>query len=180
MLGGVIALVALGLHGSLYLILKTEGDLERRARSIASYLWPALLVVTLIGLPATVIARPSSLHNYVDHPIAFLVPLFVIASLLTMLIATRKRIGLLAFLGSCAYLAAMLGGAAAGLFPVLLPTVGDNGRDLTIALAAAGPHTLHVGLVWWTLGMMLATMYFCIVYWLFRGKVPTQLDGYGH
>jgi cytochrome d ubiquinol oxidase subunit II len=179
-LGGVIALVALALHGSLYLALKTEGDLERRARSIASYLWPVLLVVTLIGLPATVIARPSSLHNYVNHPIAFLVPLAVLASLGTILVATRKRMGLLAFLGSCTYLAAMLGGAAAGLFPVLLPTVGNEGRDLTIALAAAGPHTLHVGLVWWTLGMILATMYFCIVYWLFRGKVPTQLDGYGH
>jgi cytochrome d ubiquinol oxidase subunit II len=179
-LGGVIALVALALHGSLYLDLKTEGDLERRARSIASYLWPVLLVVTLIGLPATVIARPSSLHNYVNHPIAFLVPLAVLASLGTILVATRKRMGLLAFLGSCTYLAAMLGGAAAGLFPVLLPTVGNEGRDLTIALAAAGPHTLHVGLVWWTLGMILATMYFCTVYWLFRGKVPTQLDGYGH
>ena len=179
-LGGVIALVALALHGSLYLDLKTEGDLERRARSIASYLWPVLLVVTLIGLPATVIARPSSLHNYVNHPIAFLVPLAVLASLGTILVATRKRMGLLAFLGSCTYLAAMLGGAAAGPFPVLLPTVGNEGRDLTIALAAAGPHTLHVGLVWWTLGMILATMYFCTVYWLFRGKVPTQLDGYGH
>jgi cytochrome d ubiquinol oxidase subunit II len=179
-LGGVIALVALGLHGSLYLVLKTEGDLERRARAAASYLFPVLLVVTLIGLPATVIARPSSLHNYVDQPIAFLVPLIVIASLVTILIATRKGIGLAAFLGSCTYLAAMLGGAAVGLFPVLLPSVGNNGRDLTIALAAAGPHTLRVGLVWWTLGMILATMYFCIVYWLFRGKVPLQSDGYGH
>jgi len=179
-LGGVIALVALGLHGSLYLVLKTEGDLERRARLIASCLWPVLLLVTAVGLPATIIARPSSLHNYVNHPIAFLAPLVVIVSLLAILIATRKRSGLLAFLGSCAYLAAMLGGAAAGLFPVLLPTVGTNGRDLTIALAAAGTHTLHIGLVWWSLGMALATMYFCIVYWLFRGKVPAQLDGYGH
>jgi len=33
-------------------------------------------------------------------------------------------------------------------------TVGNEGRDLTIELAAAGPHTLHVGLVWWTLGIL--------------------------
>jgi cytochrome d ubiquinol oxidase subunit II len=179
-LGGVIALVALGLHGSLYLALKTEGGLEQQARAAASYLWPVLLLVTLIGLPATVIARPSSLHNYVHHPIAFIVPLVVMLSLVAILIATRRRMTLVAFLGSCTYLAAMLGGAAAGLFPVLLPTVGTDGRDLTIALAAAGPHTLRIGLVWWTLGMLLATMYFSIVYWLFRGKVPTQPDGYGH
>ena len=104
----------------------------------------------------------------------------VVASLATILIATRKRSELTAFLGSCTYLAAMLGGAAAGLFPVLLPTVGNDGRDITIALAANGNHTLQVGLVWWSVGMALAVMYFCVVYWLFRGKVPHDLDGYGH
>jgi cytochrome d ubiquinol oxidase subunit II len=179
-LGGVIALVALALHGGLYLALKTEGELERRARKAASILWPVLVLVTLAGLPATVIARPESLHNYVQFPMAFLIPIAVLASLATILLATRKRFVLAAFLGSCAYLVAMLVGAAAGLFPALLPSVGRDGRDITIALAQAGPHTLHVGLVWWTLGMLLAILYFCTVYWLFRGKVATQADGYGH
>jgi cytochrome d ubiquinol oxidase subunit II len=63
---------------------------------------------------------------------------------------------------------------------VLLPTVGTDGRDITIALALAGSHTLHVGLVWWTLGILLATMYFVVIHWLFRGKVARQADGYGH
>lgn len=179
-LGGVLALIALGLHGSLYLALKTEGDLERRARAIASKLLPVVVILTLISLPATVIARPHSLQNYLTYRIAFLVPVVVIASLATVLIAIRKHSGIAAFLGSCIYLAAMLAGAAAGLFPALLPTVGNDGRDITIALAIAGPHTLRVGLVWWTLGMLLALMYFCVVYWLFRGKVPQQSDGYGH
>jgi cytochrome d ubiquinol oxidase subunit II len=74
----------------------------------------------------------------------------------------------------------MLGGAAAGLFPALLPSVGSQGQDLTIARAVAGPHTLRVGLVWWTLGILLALLYFGIVYWLFRGKVSQQEEGYGH
>jgi cytochrome d ubiquinol oxidase subunit II len=179
-LGGVLALIALGLHGALYLDLKTEGDLQQRARSVATKLWPVVLVLTLVSLPATVVARSHSLQNYLTYPIAFLVPAVVIASLATIFIAARKRSELLAFLGSCVYLAAMLVGAAAGLFPVLLPTVGTNGRDITIALAMAGPHTLHVGVAWWTFGMLLAAMYFCVVYWLFRGKVPLQSDGYGH
>jgi cytochrome d ubiquinol oxidase subunit II len=74
----------------------------------------------------------------------------------------------------------MLTGAAAGLYPVLLPAVGSQGHDITTALAVAGPHTLQVGLIWWTLGIMLALVYFAVVYWLFRGKVSTQSDGYGH
>ncbi len=178
--GGVLALLALGLHGALYLALKTEDGLERRARACARRLWPAVLVVTLISLPATVIARPNSLDNYRTHPIAFLVPVLVVASLVASFIFVRHRSTLPGFLASCVYLAAMLVGAAAGLFPVLLPSIGGAGPDLTITNCLAGPHTLRVGIVWWTFGIMLAIMYFCITYWLFRGKVAKHAEGYGH
>ena len=104
----------------------------------------------------------------------------MLASLAVVLLAARRRSNFAAFLGSSAYLATMMVGAVVGLFPVLLPTVGAGGRDITIPLALAGPHTLRVGLVWWTLGILLATMYFVIIHWLFRGKVPRHADGYGH
>jgi len=178
--GGVLALVALGVHGALYLSLKTENDLEARARGVAMKAWPALLLLTVVSLPATVLARPNSLQNYMAHPVSFLLPCVVLASLVAIFRAARRRSVLAAFLGSCFYLSAMLAGAAAGLFPALLPTVGTDGRDITIALALAGPHTLRVGLVWWSFGMLLALMYFAIVYWLFRGKVPQSAEGYGH
>src|SRR4051812_656897 len=38
-LSGVLALVALTVHGALYVVVKTEGDLNMRARKIASLLW---------------------------------------------------------------------------------------------------------------------------------------------
>jgi cytochrome d ubiquinol oxidase subunit II len=178
--GAVLALLALALHGSLYLAMKTEGDIEQRARGWALKLWPAVLVVTLLSLPATVLARPNSLENYRTHPMAFLAPLLVVVGLAVILLAVRRRANLTAFLGSCLYLAAMLAGAAAGLFPALLPAVGSEGQDITVTRALAGPHTLRVGLVWWSIGMLLALVYFAIVYWLFRGKVSQQAEGYGH
>jgi len=91
-----------------------------------------------------------------------------------------SRSRLKSFLGSCLFLSSMLVGAALGLFPVLLPSVGTAGHDLTIASAISGPHTLRVGLIWWSFGMLLALMYFGIVYWLFRGKVSEHAEGYGH
>ena len=176
-LGGVLALVALSLHGALYLALKTEHDLERRAAATARKLWPALLVLTLLGIPATILARPASLANYTNHPICFAVPLAVLASLVLIRLAKQR---LPAFLGSCLYLTSMLVGAVLGLYPVVLPAVGTAGHNMTIASAISGPHTLHVGLIWWTFGMMLALLYFGIVYWLFRGKVSQTAEGYGH
>ena len=179
-LGGVMALVTLSLHGALYMALKTQDHLERRALHWARRLWPVAVIVTCLGVPATVIARPASLANYQAHPIDFIFPIAVLTGLALMRFTLGHPSRLPAFLGSCLYLFAMLAGAAAGLFPVLLPSVGSEGRDMTIATAIAGPHTLRVGLIWWTFGTALAIMYFVIVYWLFRGKVPTDAEGYGH
>jgi cytochrome d ubiquinol oxidase subunit II len=63
---------------------------------------------------------------------------------------------------------------------VLLPTTIPGGQSITVANAIAGPHTLRVGLVWWTFGTLLAILYFSIVYWLFRGKVSQHEATYGH
>jgi cytochrome bd ubiquinol oxidase subunit II len=47
-------------------------------------------------------------------------------------------------------------GAAFGLYPVVLPASTDPALNLTIYNTAAGAHGLSVGLVWWSLGMVLA------------------------
>lgn len=180
MLGGVLALLALTLHGLLYLALKTDGDLNLRATLWGKRLWPIVGVITLLSVPATVLARPESLNNYRQHGLAWLAPIMVIVGLATVAISLAKRIEFRAFLGSCIYLVAMMAGAAAGLYPVLLPAVGGAGRDITITRALSGPHTIRVGLVWWTIGTILALIYMATVYWLFRGKVPEHAQGYGH
>jgi len=179
-LGGDLALVALALHGSLYLALKTEGKIECRAQCLARRIWIGTVAFTAVGIPATVLARPASLDNYKGHPAAFLVPLAVIASLGMIRFCIAKRLRLAAFLASCGYLSSMLIGAATGLFPVLLPAVGSQGQDLTIARAISDSHTLRVGLLWWSAGISLAAIYTGIVYWKFRGKVPIDIEGYGH
>jgi cytochrome d ubiquinol oxidase subunit II len=179
-IGGVMALLALSLHGALYLVLKTEGALRLRARTAAGRLWPFVAIATVLAIPATVLARPDSLHNYHNHPAAFLSPIGVAISLVFIVIAMRKRSELGAFVSSCVYLVAMLCGAAAGLYPVLLPSTNPAMPSITIASAISGSYTLRVGLVWWSIGTMLAIMYFCIVYWLFRGKVSQHADTYGH
>jgi cytochrome d ubiquinol oxidase subunit II len=85
-----------------------------------------------------------------------------------------------AFACSCAYLTVMLVGAAIGLYPRLLPATTGSQYDITIDKSLSGPHTLHVGLVWWAFGMCLAFTYFFVVYRMFRGKVSLEGEGYGH
>jgi cytochrome bd ubiquinol oxidase subunit II len=179
-IGGVVALVALSVHGALYLAVKTEGDLQQRARRVAQQLWFAVLLLTIFSLPGSVIARPDTLVNYRNYPLTFAVPAIVLLSLLGIPYFSRKSGDRAAFGCSCVYLAVMLVGAAIALYPRLLPSTTDATFDITIDKSLAGPHTLHVGLIWWTFGMLCALTYFVIVYRMFRGKVRLEGGGYEH
>jgi cytochrome d ubiquinol oxidase subunit II len=178
--GGVLALVALALHGALYLAVKTEGELQQRARLFARRLWPVLLTLTLVSLPASMIVRSDTLANYRAYPVLFVIPLAVLAALIGIIHFARKSEDVRAFASSCAYLIAMMVGAAVGLYPRLLPSSLDPAGDITVSKALSGPHTLEVGLIWWAIGMCMAVGYFVIVYWMFRGKVSLHDGGYGH
>jgi cytochrome d ubiquinol oxidase subunit II len=179
-LGGVIAFVSLAIHGALYLAVKTEGALQSRARKFAQSAWIALVVLTVVSLPASIFVRKDTLDNYRAFPLAFAVPVLVLLGLAGMIVFSRKGDDRKAFGSSCVYLAVMLVGATVGLYPRLLPSSSDPALDITIARALSGPYTLHVGLIWWTFGMLLAVAYFVVVYRLFKGKVRMDEEGYGH
>lgn len=170
-IGGATTLAALALHGATWLALKTSGELNARATRLALRIWPALFLLTIASLAATIDVRPSLLGNDRMHGAALVVPLGAIASLLAIPALTRRRLELAAFLSSSIFLATMLAGAAAALYPDLLPASGDPARSITIFNAAAGRHALSAGLVWWSGGILLAIGYFVFVYRMARGKV---------
>ena len=179
-IGGVLALVALSIHGALYVTVKTEGDLQKRARSFVRRSWVALFSITVISLIATVAVRTDTLVNYQLFPLAFGIPLAVLGSLAGILYFCRRDSDHKAFACSCVYLAAMLVGAGVSLYPRLLPSSSDLGHDLTVQNSMSGPYALRVGLMWWGFGLVLAVVYFVVVYRMFRGKVTLDGGGYGH
>jgi cytochrome d ubiquinol oxidase subunit II len=179
-IGGVVALVALAVHGALYLAVKTEGELQERARTFVRRFWAVLFGITVVSLVATIAVRSDALANYSAFPLAYAVPVVVLGSLGGMLYFCRGKSDRKAFISSCIYLDAMLVGAAISLYPRLLPSSNDLGRDITVQNALSGPYALRVGLAWWAFGMVLALVYFVVVYRMFRGKVTLDEGGYGH
>jgi len=177
-LTGVIALVTLTAHGSLYVAVKTDGDLNQRTRGIAMWAWPLQLILTIFGLVATCYLRPAVLDNYKQHVVGYLIPVIVFGSLSLMIHAMRKEQDKLAFVGSAFYLLGMLVGAAFALYPVVLPASTNPAYSLTIYNTAAGRHGLTVGLTWWVLAAVLAVAYFVLLFRLFRGKVRLEGEGY--
>ncbi len=176
---GVVALVAIATHGAHYLAMRVTGELNGRARRLATlgtYLLPAL---TLVSLGATLVVRPTVTDNFRSHPAGLLIPLAVVSSLVVMAVSTRRGHERTAFFASVAYLASMLGGAAFALFPVLLPAIGDPARSLTIESAATGSYAMGVALGWWPVAFLLVAATFIHLYRTFRGKLAAgETDGY--
>jgi cytochrome d ubiquinol oxidase subunit II len=170
-IAGIVALIALTLHGCHYVAVKTSGALNIRSRNLAAKLWPALVLVTVISLWATLSIRPELLANYRSFPILFVVPLAVIVSLAAMLVFRRRGNDKGAFISSSGYLVFMLVGAAAAVYPNLLTSTTDPALNITAQNAAAGSYALSVGLIFWGLGMAIAIGYFVFVYKMFKGKV---------
>ena len=83
-----------------------------------------------------------------------------------------------AFLSSCLYIAAMLASAAFGMFPYVLPSVGEPKLGLTLYNTATSRYGLEIGLRWWIPGMLLAGVYHYFVYRHFAGKVKPEEEGY--
>jgi cytochrome bd ubiquinol oxidase subunit II len=177
-IAGVLALVALTLHGANYAALKTTGDLNRRVRRAAGVLFPGLILLTLFTLAATLYVRPSLMDNYKQSPILYAIPMLVTGSLAGIWAMGRRGNERGAFLSSCVYLASMLVGAAAAMYPNLLVSTTNPALNITVVNAHSGLHALEIGLIWWGIGMAMAIGYFVFVYRTFRGKLTAGLSAH--
>lgn len=192
LLVGLLAVAALAMHGGLWLGLKTRGGLRRRARRWARRAWGATLALTVAVTAATFIVQPRVPASLGERPWGWILPLAALVGLGVARVGLGPEPGpsssptpapddardRRAFLGSGLYLAAMLGSAALGLHPYVLPAVGDPSLGLTVTGTAAPEYGLRIGLFWWIPGMALVVLYFVRLYRTFAGRVETGDEGH--
>ena len=175
---GVVALVALLVHGGNWIALRTDGILNQRARRSVLILTPVLCLLTLVSLYATLSIHPDLLNNYKQLPVGFIIPVLVLASLVAVFIFQWMKQELAAFISGALYLAFMLVGAVFALYPVILPAI-DPQYNLTVGNSITSSYALAIGLRWWILGIVIVNVYFVHMYRSFQGKVsPEERGGY--
>ena len=171
---GLAALAALALHGALWVALKTEGQIEARARRVAGRVWWGVLILVTLLTVASFRIQPLLQASFAARPWGWVFPLLAVMALLAAGVMNRRLWEGEAFFSSSLFLAAMLVSAAFGLYPCVLPSNGDPTHSLTIANAAAAPYGLRIGLVWFIPGMLLVAAYFVYAYRSFAGKVRLE------
>jgi cytochrome d ubiquinol oxidase subunit II len=170
---GVVALVALTVHGAAYLAGKTENEMQSRARKIVGAVWYMLVLMTAVSLIATVYIRPNILFNFYKYPVGWLIPLAVAAALFGIKFFNSRESDWKTFFSSVLYLVGMLVGAVFAVYPNVLPAM-NPAHSLTIDNASAGAYGLQVGLIWWSIGFVIAVGYFVFLYKTFSGKVKPE------
>jgi cytochrome d ubiquinol oxidase subunit II len=178
LLVGLFTVSMFAMHGSFFLYLKTEDELQKR---VHRWMWRTFFVF-LAAFVATTIASvalvPRATEKFVEHPWAVFV---VVLNLLAVANIPRSiyfdRPGW-AFISSSATIAGVLALFGAALFPNLVTASNDPALSVTIFSAASSPKTLTIMLVIAAVGMPFVLTYTGVVYWAFRGKVKLGEHSY--
>ena len=170
LLVGATAFVALAVHGSLWVVIKTAGTLQEGTRALSAKLWRGLIALTLVISPLSFAIQPNLWRQFTSHPWGIVFPALALAGLVGVRVLSTRRKDRGAFLASSLYLAGMLASVAFGVFPNVLPSNTTPDFSLTIYNAAAAEHGLVIGLWWFIPGMALAIAYSVFTYRHFAGK----------
>ena len=168
--GGILFLALFCLHGALWLTLKVEGELQKRAVAFASKLWVVLLIVAVLFLLATGWATPLY-QNYLKHPTLFVILIFAVACLLLIRVFIKKQTWCKAWTASGGTILGVTLFGVVGLYPNLLPSSLNPSYSLTIFNSASSPLTLKIMLGVALVFVPIVLIYQAWVYNFFKDKV---------
>ncbi|HSQ76392.1 MAG TPA: cytochrome d ubiquinol oxidase subunit II [Bacteroidota bacterium] len=178
LLVGVLSLVLFTMHGALYLAMKTEGELKARVGTWLSPLWITTIVLYVLATLATVFVSPFLFEGMLEKPLFWILFVALLGSVLQIPFAAKAGNDGRAFLASSVTIASMIGLSALGLFPRLVPALGDLKYSLTAYNASSSQTTLTTMLVIALIGMPLVIAYTVFIYRAFKGKVRITPDSY--
>lgn len=176
---GIMTLSLFMLHGSIYLVMKTEGPLQERLKG---WVQPNLIIFLMTYAIVTMVTLIYQEHMVADirqRPFLFLV---VLANMLIIANIPReihhKNYGR-AFICSCLNIAFLLALFAIGTFPdVIRSNIDPQNNSITVVSAAASLKTLKVLAVIVAIGLPFVFGYGYYVYRLFSGKVKLDHMSY--
>jgi cytochrome d ubiquinol oxidase subunit II len=171
--GGVMALAVFAMHGSIFLSLKLEGEMQERARAMAHKLWTPAMILVLVYAIWTFFATDFIAHLGID-PGVFPLGAVVTIVLAGMVFLPRKMDGW-AFVMTALHLVLTQISFFMLLFPRVMISSTDPSYSLTIYNASSSPYTLQVMSIVALIFVPVILAYQGYTYWVFRKRVSTDV-----
>jgi cytochrome d ubiquinol oxidase subunit II len=178
LLMGVTTVALFAMHGAIYLVLKTEGELQATVRRWVNPLIIAFILCYVILTLATLLYVPHVVEAFRREPWFFAIVIPVVLAIANIPREVNRRQEFLAFLSSCAAMAGLMAIFGLGAYPNLVYSVPNPEHSLTIANAASSHKTLGIMLTIALLGIPAVLAYSASIYWIFRGKVKIDRMSY--
>ena len=178
LLTGILFLLLFLVHGSIYIAMKTEGDLRKRAERLGLKLWTVLLTVAVAFLVLTYFQTNIYL-NFINNPALLLIPTAAVVALLSVrpLLAKTRYAG--AFFASCLTILLIVLTGIVGLYPNLIPSSLDRNYGLTIFNSSSSKYTLTIMTMVALIFVPVVIAYQLWVHRTFKGTVNrNNMDGY--
>lgn len=175
---GLTGISLLTLHGAIYLVMKTEGEMRENLSKKIKPLIFIFLFFYIITTISTFIYQPHLLEVYKKN---FWTIIFPVISLLLILNIPReihRKKEFRAFLSSSGTIASLIILVAIGIFPNIVYSNPDPQNSLNIYNSASTKSTLTTMLIIACIGAPLVISYTAVIYWVFRGKVKLDKHSY--
>ena len=178
LLTGIFFVVLFVMHGTLWLAVKTTGDVAIRASALAIKIWVVLLLVAVLFLVQTAFAT-SLYANYLRNVGWIVVPALAVAALVVMGVFILKKQYLGAFFSCCLVTVSVVLTGIVGLYPNLIPSSLDPLYSLTAFNSSSSVYTLRIMTVVALVFVPIVIAYQIWVYRVFRHRiVPAELTNH--
>lgn len=178
LLMGITTVALFSMHGSIYLVLKTEGSMQESARRLIQPTMIFFILAYAVLTMATLLYIPTITDRFRESPV-FLLPavlsILAIANIPREIAHGRE---FRAFLSSSVTMMLLMGLFAIGLYPNIVHSPSNTDHSLTIYTAASSQKTLGNMTIIAAIGVPIVTAYTVSVYWIFRGKVKLTPESY--
>lgn len=199
LVGGLISVSMLVLHGATWISLKTEGAAAERAKKVVPFAATAFFVLFTAGawwatkldgyrivsevvtngpsnpLFKTVARVPGGwLSNFIAHPVCWLAPLVAYLGALLAVIAVRRGKELGAWIASALVPFGVIATAGFALFPFLLPSSTNPDMSLTVWDASSSKLTLEIMLGCVVVFLPIILFYTGWAYKILRGAISEK------
>ena len=175
---GITTVALFMMHGSIYVVMKTEGVMQQKIRGWINNCIIFFVICYVTVTMATLLYMPHMSEPFKHHPALFLVALAGMLLIANIPREIHHRREFLAFLSSCGSIAVLMGLFAIGMFPNVVMSSILPDHHLTIYNAASSQKTLAVMLTIAIIGIPFVLAYTISIYWIFRGKVHLDSMSY--
>lgn len=176
---GMMTSALFAMHGCIYVLMKTEGELHDKLRQ---WINPAIIVFIIfyaITTMSTLIYMPHMTEAIKDRPIFFVVGLLNMLAIANIPREIQQGRDGLAFISSCFSIICLVGLFAIGAFPNVIRAINDpKNLSITIYNSASSTTTLEILLLMAVIGIPIVAAYTISVYWIFHGKVKLDSSSY--